>query len=387
MSKPCISLRGRYGSPAQPSPGAGRERRAGGGHPRSGDTQQGASKEKEIFRFPVCSGLREAGGPRTGPVLPWPLPALSHGPARPTGFGDTLGLSVGMSCPQQRPRDPQPPKNHALGGFGCPWEGPARPQLPEGWVIDWASGRSPKVIGIGESPFPGARFAPFDAFPAELGGSCGWNPWNPPAAALGTGPTWSFRDRRLQEGAGRCDSGWGHAWRPGHPTGSPGRMDGAEKSGNAGPGGGSAGGQEAGPGQEGSPGSGLGGKAEEERRKSSGPRRWRREEARPRAGAVPVHVVPAGRGRDTAVGPNLARSLPLQTPLVGLQVPAQPHLGARSLLGDPKSGERDPWDTPLVAAGVALPLRECPNKDSEPLGVQGGFGVSCGVSSVPLEFL
>lgn len=134
-------------------------------------------------------------------------------------------------------------------------------------------------------------------------------------------------------------------------------------------------GQDAGPGQEGSPGSGLGGKAEEERRKGWRPERWRREEAWSRPGAVPAHLVPAGRGWDTAVpaaGPKLARAR-LQTPLAGCRsrrAPCQPHLGTRSLVGDPKSGERDPWDTPWVA----LPPVGCLSEDSEPPGVPSRAG-------------
>lgn len=147
-----------------------------------------------------------------------------------------------------------------------------------------------------------------------------------PRGALGTGGS-----RRAQgPGTAAGDTHGGQVPLRGAREGAPGRMDGAGKAGNAGRGGGSAGGQEAGPGQESSHGSGLGGKAEEERRKGSRPPRWRREEAWPRPGAAPVHVVPAGRGWDSAVpaaGPKLARSrqsLRLQTPLVGLQVPACP---------------------------------------------------------------
>lgn len=41
------------------------------------------------------------------------------------------------------------------------------------------------------------------------------------------------------------------------------------------------------------------------------------------------------------------------------RVPDQPHLGTRSLVGDPKRREQNPWDTPLVAEEAALPLRGC----------------------------
>lgn len=77
-----------------------------GRSPQRGDTQLGGRKEKEIFQFPVCSGLPgKRGAPRRSRPAALANTGLSHGPARPTGFeGDSLGLSVGMSCPQQHLR-------------------------------------------------------------------------------------------------------------------------------------------------------------------------------------------------------------------------------------------------------------------------------------------
>lgn len=61
----------------------------------------------------------------------------------------------------------------------------------------------------------------------EAEGGAG-SPGIPRRRRRGQGPTWSFGDRRLEEGSGSWDSGWGHSWRPGPPAWSSGRSPGED---------------------------------------------------------------------------------------------------------------------------------------------------------------
>lgn len=114
-------------------------------------------------------------------------------------------------------------------------------------------------------------------------------------------------------------------------------------------------------------GSGAGGRkaapapgSAEKRRKSGGKARGHREEARSCPGARCPRCPRRegmGHGRGTETRPSPAANAPGGA--AGPGVPWQPRLGTRSLVGDPKRGEQDLGDTPLVAVEVALPLSGC----------------------------
>lgn len=238
---------------------------------------------------------------------------------------------------------------------------------PERWVINRVSGRSPKMIGIEESPLPGADSM---LLPLSWKEAAGGTRGQVPRAALGTA-------RRAQRPATALgDTREGLEPLCGAREGAPGRMDG-RKAGNAERGAG----RKRGRGRKAAPGSGLGGKAEEERRKGSRPPRWRRRKAGPGRELSRCTLSPrGGRGRDTAVpavAPRLARSRPWWG-CRSRRAPCRPHLGTGGLVGHPKRGDREPLGHPFGGRGGDAVTRG----DSDPPGVWGGFGVFY----IPLEF-